>query len=313
VSQPWNRRTYLNVPSGLYETADNHTDLKVTEVDLFWAIHNYWNGRQHPPDEESLEEGVTPQPQIGLDYPPSLPQLLYAPDEDAVLMHRGTLEDQDSPEYFKQDYLCRSQVDYLLTQAGKEVAQELFVKWYKVQEGEPDLYPGFHGDDKGLLTHHFLVTAAAGVMPSFEKAYGYPDAADLQQYGFPTGTVPDIYYERDAFWDFAVEAWTGNHDYKRAFEKCRTWDIPGVSVLWVFPDAATAARLINTFERSDRINFDFPNAPFSNPDDYRLHRLREHLARPEAHCPGFDDILTATACIEDIPTNSYVPGYGIED
>lgn len=304
MTSKYRRSAGFQLPSELYELGDSYFDLWYRDTELLYAIRNYWNGLGSVKLKDDIDEPPNEPSYIGADYPPSLAELLYA-DADDIQLYRDAVERLQERGILKSDYLCRTEVNYLLTQRGKLLFEEIFSKI------PYDIDVVFHGDDRGLLTHHFLTAAADIVMPS-DSFLGYPSSQQLRPYGLDTGPTPDSFHPLDhRSFDIAIEAWTGNHDYKRAIKKCRAWNTRDVFVIWVFPDAKTAANLINKLERNDSLRFDFPNAPLNNPENYRLNRLRDYRYRPEAVCTGFGDILTATYCVEDIPNNSYERFYGL--
>jgi hypothetical protein len=295
----------LRIPEKLHRAAKLGFDLHARQAEILWGIYLYWNGIRL-----KIKSKYGPEKKIGVSHPPKIRDLLYASKNCVEYNYEYHINELKEFDVLKSGSICRTQIEYLLTERGKSLIEELVERALPADYG---FEKGLKGDDNELLTHRFLVMVSEIYVGAGCNKIMYPSWNEVKSIFDENGPLPDAIYkfEHNNVPKFvAVEAWTGNNDYKRGIQKMDSWRHSDINPVWIFPDSAAAARFINRVQLDPDFGsiFEYPNAPFENPDNYRINRLREYLLGRDRdnNCPGMYDITTPTQLLEG--SDIYVPG-----
>jgi hypothetical protein len=269
--------------------------LSRTQTEILLTIVRYWEGVD-PLPETNIGEGR----RIGRGPPPDLHQMWDISYSEFESEWRVALKNFHERDILREESICRTQIQYGLTPKGRKFLIKILNELCEDIFYLDDEYP-LSGDPNELLTHRFCVMTTATHYMTWKEE----KVKDVELYpGGGSRVEPDVYIPTTDV-DYAAEVYTGHGGYKENINKyeqfARRRREKDVAYIWVLPTAELAARWINVLQNED-IPFECPNAPFSNPENYRLNRLRDYLTRSEAYTPGMATVTTPTHYIENVST-----------
>lgn len=267
--------THLD-PDAIFEESHNlAVSFSRAERHILWRVLLYYNGMELPGGYY-----------IGRERPPSLRELVSAqPDQYDIL--KQAVERLRTLDILHEEsaYVCRKEVKYRPTRTGRQVIDDLFGALWRREFGgwgtlptEKETDSVLAGEQNEGLLHRYGVRQFLELKLDGAKDNGFA------LYPTGSGPQPDAIAEYEYTYPRACEVQTGHNDHAQIARKYRGFVQLAADakkgwkprVYWLFPDGETAARTINILER--RVNdFDFPNAPFENPSEYRPSRLDSYL------------------------------------
>jgi len=301
----------LTAPDSVLKEADD-SPWSTAQLDCLYAIGLYYNGTQFYRDHEVIC--------IGLQKPPSLQTLLdvdderweseYEPAVDA-LVEQGLLRGHDDAEY-----LQRRPVNWAPTRNGRGVIGDLFGEVFADRYPERifHYHSGLVGDWDETLTHRFAVEVSRafhGVESIYATASSDEDPTYLTRYPGENGQVrPDLDHPDNSF---AVEVITDHNDRESIASKYARFAGQYDRIWWVFDTRETAARSLSYLHEHEDVGAELARAPYDNPDNYSLKRLREYLFRShdqeDLSCPGVSNVETIQSLADHLGSlpDDYLP------
>jgi hypothetical protein len=252
-----------------------------SEKIILWRVLCYYN-------RLSIETKSGDSYSIGEERPPSFRDLMR-PDPFEIQDLRKARERLVEQEILKSDpvHICRTEINYAPTKRGRKVMDELHADAFEEIIGEAayqleaiDTDSVLGGEQNEGLAHRYGVCQI-----------GWAFRGRITLYPQGSGPQPDILTRFEDHPRLLGEVLTGHNGYQQIVEKYEAFAQRQGTKVWLFPDAEIAARMINLLER--RVdNFHCKNATFTNPGNYRPHRLNDYLSRPQSRTPGMDTIHT---------------------
>lgn len=298
----------LTAPDRVLQQTDS--PWSTAQLDCLYAIGLYYNGTEFYRDHETYR--------IGLQKPPSLQTLLGVDDdrweaeyEPAVdsLVEQGLLRGHDDAEY-----LLRRPVRWAPTRNGRGVIGDLFRKEFAERYPERvfHYHSGLVGDWDETLTHRFAVAlshAYFGTRSIFASAHRDEDPTYLTRYPGKSGSVrPDLHRQDTSK---AVEVITDHNDRESIVSKYARFADSYRTVCWVFDSRETAVRSLSYLHEHDAVDAELARAPYSNPGNYSLNRIRDYLSRSheqdEYRCAGVTNVETIQSLADHLDSLSFEP------